>query len=91
MTDQLKLDLDTHLASLSDQELVNRMEIAWADLHKAAHQHNQSEWHENCFAACAVYAAEMGKRGLKRPHSIAPPPSRPPLQDEDNGLEVNGT
>ena len=69
-------EIETHLASLSDQELVIRMETAWADLHKAAHEANQSEWHNNCFAACAVYCQEMSKRGLKRPHPVSAPTAK---------------
>lgn len=56
----------THLATLDNEQLLDAMELAWSDLHKAAHDDNQGERHQQCFAACVVYSQEMGKRGLKR-------------------------
>jgi hypothetical protein len=59
-------NMDDYIASLSDQTLIDKMEVAWADLKEAAEKQNQSEWHQSCFAACVMFAKEMGKRGLKR-------------------------
>ncbi len=61
-----EIKIRDHLAGLSNEQLLDAMERAWTDLHKAAHDDNQGERHQQCFAACVVYCKEMGARGLKR-------------------------
>jgi hypothetical protein len=50
--------------SLSNDELRAAFDEAKLDLTNASETEPNSEWHQACFAAVYVFAAEMSKRGL---------------------------
>jgi hypothetical protein len=62
------MNIDAYLQSLSNDELIQKLEIAIQDLEAAAEKEHGSEWHESCLAATVLYCNEMSKRGLKRPN-----------------------
>jgi hypothetical protein len=62
MTQQI--DIETHLANMSNDELMAATKQAHLDLESAANDHPNSERHEECFAGMVIYAGEMAKRGL---------------------------
>jgi hypothetical protein len=55
-------NIKKYTASLTDLELIERTEMAYADLLASE---PQSDWHASCFAGLFVYCEEMSKRGLK--------------------------
>jgi len=59
------IETNDYLSSLSDKELQAAADEAYADLIKAAHTDNNSEWHSTCFAALFCFCNELNKRGLK--------------------------
>jgi len=61
-----KTDPRAFIASLTSDQILDAMEVCVKDLADAAETQPNSEWHESCFAAAALYCEEMGKRGLKR-------------------------
>lgn len=57
-------DIASHLANLSDDEIIAQARTAHDDLAEAARTQRDSEWHEACFAGVMVFALELNKRGL---------------------------
>lgn len=49
----------------SNQKLREEFDIAVFALKDAAEKQNNSEWHQSCFAAVMVMAAEFSARGIK--------------------------
>lgn len=60
-----RFDIDSHLSSLSDDQLREATRQAQDDLAVAARDQPNSERHEACFAAIILYTHEMQKRNLR--------------------------
>ena len=58
-------EIDDHLSTLSNEQLMAAFRQAETDLANAAADEPNSEWHEACFAGLLVYAQEMNRRGLR--------------------------
>lgn len=54
-----------YLKTLSNEDLLIRADTAHDDLHKAAEEDRDSEWHQQCFAGLFYYCTELNRRGLK--------------------------
>lgn len=54
------------LQDFTDQELFQWMDMAHADLMKAAEEQPNSEWHADCFFAMLTLCNEANRRGIKR-------------------------
>lgn len=63
---QEPIDPAEYLAGLSDAELNAAADEAMSDLQEAAAQQNESEWHEQCFAAVILFGMELKRRGIDR-------------------------
>jgi len=59
------MDIDKYLKSLTDNELIKKTDMCQKDLELASGEQNNTDWHQECFAAMIVYGGEMRKRGLK--------------------------
>jgi hypothetical protein len=59
------MNIEEHLAGMTDAELIAACEEAKTDLAEAAAQQPNSERHQECFAGLIVYAQELSKRGIR--------------------------
>lgn len=55
---------DEYISSLSDSELQASAKQGNEDCIEAANTERNSDWHDACFAACAVFSREMSRRGI---------------------------
>ena len=59
------MDIAAYMSAKTDQEILDGLRQAVVDTEDAARELNNSEWHEQCFAAAVVYAQEATRRGIK--------------------------
>jgi hypothetical protein len=59
------MNIEEHLAGMTDAQLIAAFKEAESDLKKAATEQPESEWHQSCFAGLLVFAGELSKRGIR--------------------------
>lgn len=57
-------EIQEHLESLTNEELLAKLEEAKSDLAIAAATERDSDWHAACFAGVLTYALEVQERGI---------------------------
>lgn len=60
-----EMDIQQHMNSLSNDEILESTEAAYKDLKLAAEESPESERHQECFAGFLCYAQECLRRGIK--------------------------
>lgn len=62
---ETNMDIQQHMTSLSNDELLAATEEAYKDLKRVVEEAPESERHQECFAGFYCYAQECQRRGLK--------------------------
>ena len=59
------MDIQQHLNSLDNDQLLAATEVALGDLQLAVKEAPDSDRHQECFAGFFIYAEECKRRGIK--------------------------
>lgn len=58
------MNIEQYISDLSREDLIAKFDQAKQDLEEAATSQRNSEWHQECFAACLLLGDEMRKRKI---------------------------